>query len=355
MTTTTPAIETAAPPQPDWRTRLRRADRVLLAIAALLLVLLAAAPGQALASLGFLANALASIAPFLALSVLVAGWAKATGADQQVARAFQGRETVAILAAAGFGALSPFCSCGVIPLIAGLLAAGVPIAPVMAFWLASPLMDPNQFALLVGAIGPGFALAKTAAAIFIGLLGGFGTLALVGAGGLADPLRPTVGRPSACRAKRSLTPPAPVWRFWREPERAQVFVTESGRSAWFLLRWLSLAFLIESLMVVWLPGEAVARLLGDGNALAIPLAVALGVPAYLNGFAAIPLVSGLIGLGMSPAVGLAFMLAGGVTSIPAAMAVWALVKPRVFAAYLAFAALGALAAGYGYMAVLAWG
>jgi Predicted permeases len=106
-------------------------------------------------------------------------------------------------------------------------------------------------------------------------------------------------------------------------------------------------------MVAWVPGEAVARLLGDGNAFAIPLAVALGVPAYLNGFAAIPLVSGLIGLGMSPAVGLTFMLAGGVTSIPAAMAVWALVKPRVFAAYLIFAGLGALAAGYGYMAVLA--
>ncbi|TQF84857.1 permease [Elioraea sp. Yellowstone] len=354
MTTTTPAIDGAAPPKADWRGRLRRADRVLVASAALLLALLATAPAQAVASLGFLARALASIAPFLAVSVLVAGWAKATGADQQIARAFQGRETGAILAAAGLGALSPFCSCGVIPLIAGLLAAGVPIAPVMAFWLASPLMDPNQFALLVGAIGLEFALAKTLAAIGIGLFGGFGTLAIVGAGGLADPLRPAVGRPSACRAKRSLKPPAPVWRFWTEPERAQVFVLESGRSAWFLLRWLSLAFLIESLMVVWLPGEAVARLLGEGNAFAIPLAVALGVPAYLNGFAAIPLVSGLIGLGMSPAVGLTFMLAGGVTSIPAAMAVWALVKPRVFAAYLAFAASGALAAGYGYMAVLAW-
>lgn len=355
MTTTTPAIDAAVPPKPDWRARLRRADRVLLAIGILLIVLLVLAPSQALASLRFLAGALASIAPFLAISVLVAGWAKATGADQQVARAFQGRETVAILAAAGFGALSPFCSCGVIPLIAGLLAAGVPIAPVMAFWLASPLMDPNQFAILVGAIGFEFAVAKTVAALGIGLLGGFGTLAIVGAGGLADPLRPTAGRPSACRAKRSLKPPAAVWRFWTQPERAQVFVTESGRSAWFLLRWLSLAFLIESLMVVWVAGEAVARLLGDGNAFAIPLAVVLGVPAYLNGFAAIPLVSGLIGLGMSPAVGLTFMLAGGVTSIPAAMAVWALVKPRVFAAYLAFAGLGALAAGYTYSMALNWG
>lgn len=354
MTTTTPAIDAAIPPKPDWRARLRRADRVLLAIAGLLVVLLIAAPDQALASLRFLAGALASIAPFLAISVLVAGWAKATGADQQVALVFHGREGVAILAAAGFGALSPFCSCGVIPLIAGLLAAGVPIAPVMAFWLASPLMDPNQFAILLGAIGLEFALAKTLAAIGIGLAGGFGTLAMVGVGAFADPLRQGLGGRCACTAKRSLAPPPPVWQFWAEPERAQIFLTETVRSGWFLLRWLSLAFLIESLMLAWLPAGAVAALVGDGTAAAIPLAVMLGVPAYLNGFAAIPLVSGLIEMGMSPAVGLAFMLAGGVTSLPAAMAVWALVTPRVFAAYLGFAGLGALAAGYGYMAVLAW-
>ena len=61
--------------------------------------------------------------------------------------------------------------------------------------------------------------------------------------------------------------------------------------------------------------------------------VLLGIPAYLNGLAAIPLVGGLIDMGMNPAVGLAFMVAGGVTSIPAAMAVWALVRPRVFALY----------------------
>ena len=38
-----------------------------------------------------------------------------------------------IAAAALFGSLSPFCSCGVIPIVAGLLGVGVPLAPVMAF------------------------------------------------------------------------------------------------------------------------------------------------------------------------------------------------------------------------------
>lgn len=343
-------------PRPPLGTRLRgalaSADRIVLAILAVLAALALAVPEQALASLRFTAAALASIAPWIALSVLVAAAAKATGADAQVARALSGREPVAIVAASVFGALSPFCSCGVIPLIAGLLGAGVPLAPVMAFWLASPLMDPNQFALLVGAIGLPFALAKAAAALGIGLLGGFGTMALVRAGAIAEPLRAELPRLSCCARKRAIAPPPPVWAFWREAPRAQDFIVAGGRNSWFLLRWLSLAFLLESLMVAWVPGETVARALGGENAWAIPLAVLLGVPAYLNGFAAIPLVSGLIDLGMSPAVGLAFMVAGGVTSIPAALAVWGLVRPPVFAAYLGFAGIGALIAGYGFAAAL---
>jgi len=57
------------------------------------------------------------------------------------------------------GALSPFCLCGVIPLIAALLSMGVPLAPVMAFWLASPIMDPSMFLLTSGEIGMDFAIA----------------------------------------------------------------------------------------------------------------------------------------------------------------------------------------------------
>jgi hypothetical protein len=42
---------------------------------------------------------------------------------------------------------------------------------------------------------------------------------------------------------------------------------------------------------------------------------------------------------------MSFVIAGGVSCIPAAIAVWALVKPRVFIAYLSFAIIGAIIAG----------
>jgi hypothetical protein len=79
--------------------------------------------------------------------------------------------------------------------------------------------------------------------------------------------------------------------------------------------------------------------------LPIVTATLVGVPAYLNGYAALPLVGGLIEQGMAPGAGMAFLVAGGVTSIPAAMAVWALARPPVFALYIGLSLTGAFASG----------
>jgi len=68
----------------------------------------------------------------------------------------------------------------------------------------------------------------------------------------------------------------------------------------------------------------------------------------LNGYAAIPLISGLIEIGMTPGAAMAFATAGAVSSIPAAIAVFALVKKPVFALYLILGLLGATASGWIY-------
>ncbi|MEM7490007.1 MAG: permease [Pseudomonadota bacterium] len=327
-----------------------RRHKVWLAIAAILASLAVLDPGQARDSLVFTAEALVGTAPFLALSILIAAGAKASGADGQIARAFHGAPLVAVALAALAGAVSPFCSCGVIPLIAALLAMGVPLSAVMAFWLASPLMDPSMFVLTLGVLGLPFALAKTATAFALGLLGGYVTHALGAAGVLAAPLRPEVGD-GGCggAAARQVKPVA--WTFWRDTDRRRVFATEAAKTTAFLLKWLTLAFLLESLMLAFVPAEAITGLLGGDGFGPIALATLLGVPAYLNGYAALPLVGGLIDQGMQPGAGLAFLVAGGVTSLPAAIAVWALVRPRVFGLYIALSLVGAFSAGLAWQAI----
>ncbi len=326
---------------------LRQMDGGVLAIALILLLLTLLVPLQAGQSARFALQGLLHVAPFLLLSIGIAAYAQASGADNLIARAFQGRLPVMISGAALIGALSPFCSCGVIPLISALLSMGVPVAAVMAFWLSSPLMDPSMFMLTVGTLGLPFAIAKTIATVAVGLLGGFGTLLLMktyAPQAFAAPLKEGAGN-GGCGGSTIRNPKAIVWRFWPEPQRRQKFWQGARKNTLFLGKWLALAFLLESLMVAYVPDGWIGAVAGDGSLLAVVGASLVGIPAYLNGYAALPLVNELITQGMSPGAGMAFLLAGGATSIPAMIAVFALARRPVFYAYLGFAFAGSVLAG----------
>lgn len=331
------------------RARWSRIDKAWLA----LVVILA---GQALFDLAhvddtviFGAQALLHTAPFILFAVFAIGFLKATGAETLLAKAFVGRETRMIVLAAFVGGLSPFCSCEVIPFIAALLAVGAPLSAVMAFWLASPLMDPAMFAITAGTLGLDFAVAKTVAAVSLGLLGGGLTMLFAKSVVFADPLRsnPQVG--GCCSAKKPFSG-APVWAFWTEAERRESFGKAVIENGLFLLKWLAIAYVIEAIMIRYIPADVVGGVLGGDGVGPILLGALVGAPAYLNGYAAVPLVDALLQQGMSQGAAMSFVVAGGVSCIPAAIAVWALVKPRVFAAYIGFALLGAFLAGLAWQA-----
>ncbi len=296
----------------------------------------------------FTANALLNTAPFIVFAVLAVAYLKATGAENLLAKAFEGRELRMIGLAALLGGISPFCSCEVIPFIAALLAVGAPLSAVMAFWIASPLMDPAMYSITAGGLGLEFASAKVVAAIGMGLLGGVGTMALKKTAVFTDPLRekPQVG--GCCGVKKPFSG-KPVWKFWGDNDRIEIFRKTAIENALFLFKWLFLAYLIEAIMIRHVPASLVAQVLGGEGIQPVLLGAFVGMPAYLNGYAAVPLVKELLDMGMADGAAMSFMLAGGVSCIPAAIAVWALVKPKVFAAYLGFALVGSVLAG------LTWG
>lgn len=327
-----------------------RIDKAWLILALTLVVLAILDPAQLWPTLTFAAGALWHTAPFIAFAVLAVAWLKVTGAERLLARAFEGSQARMVLIAALIGGLAPFCSCEVIPFIAAMLALGAPLGAVMAFWLASPLMDPAMFLITSGTLGWNFAIAKTIAAISTGLLGGFATLLLARSALFADPLRAQPGSGGCCSSQKPFEG-APVWRFWREAARRDTFRVTALSNAAFLLKWLALAYVVEALMLEYVPAETVAGVLGGTGIKPILLGALVGAPAYLNGYAAVPMVDALLAQGMSNGAAMSFVIAGGVSCIPAAIAVWALVKPRIFFAYLAFAMTGALLAGIAWQAI----
>jgi uncharacterized membrane protein YraQ (UPF0718 family) len=337
--------------------------------------------------------------PLFVVSILLSVLIRHLKLDGLIRRAFTANVGKAILLATLVGAFSPFCSCTVIPIIAGLLISGVPLAPVMSFWIASPTMDPEVFTLSVGILGWPMALARLGATLTVSLAAGYVTHALGSLTWLRNILKqkrsatPAYALSSAAIAESSTSTgtegsrimslgPSAVqsepclddvcqeetniascgsegcgaqgssstdWRAqirdsfrrinWKE------FRMEFLRQSWNLGRWILLAFLLEALITRYVPQAAIAGVLGQDNPLAVPLAALVGIPLYLNNFSALPIVSGLLAQGMQPGAAIAFLIAGPVTTVPAMTAVYGTVRQRIFLLYVGIALVGAVLAG----------
>lgn len=349
----------------------------------------------------FVAEAAWGVLPVFLLSVSLGILVRMLKLDGAIRRAFDARVGLAVLLATAAGAFSPFCSCTVVPLVAGLLVAGVPLAPVIAFWIASPTMDPEIFVLSVGMLGWPLAVARLLATLGLSLGAGYLTLALVRSGFLGGKVLrrgvlekygedETDTGEGCCEASVYREPPLvavgskplpSVGAARNGPDTAEGvtctvsgcgmdrdtgkeigwlrqavdsvrgldrprFVKEVVVQSWLLGRWLLLAFVIEALILFYVPQSAIAGILGGGNALAVPIAAIVGLPLYLNEYGALPIASGLLDSGMSPGAAIAFLIAGPVTTIPAMTAVWGVVRPRVFVLYVGAGLMGAALLGF---------
>jgi uncharacterized protein len=347
-----PTLTKAAPERAvdPLRRLLARRDPAILGSILVLLALLALDSPQALASLRFTAETLLLLSPYLLGAFVLGAYLRASSVDLLVTSVFRGRTATVIVAASLFGALSPLCSCAVVPLIAVLLRTGMPLSGVLAFWIASPIISPGMYVLTGAVLGYEFASAKLLAAIAMGLSAGFATLAAERAGMFLNPLRDG----SPVRRLPPGEPVSPAWRFWHDPQRRQTFRDEFINVATFLLKWMVLAFLLESVLIRYVPAQMIGEWVGTANAWAIPLATVFGAPAYLNGVAAVPLIGGLLSMGMTPGAAMGFLLAGSVTSVPAMAAVAALVRNGVFAWYVALGFASSLIAAFSFQLYLAF-
>jgi len=302
-------------------------------------------PGHAINAAEFVVWGLVVVAPIVIPGILLAAWIIASGADAHIAGAFEGRTLRTVVAASLIGAITPVCGVTVLPLMAGLLAAGVPLAPIMAFWLSSPITDPAMLATTAATLGLSFAIGKTLAAFGLGLFGGAITglfakrpwaLSALRDNGLARQLSA-----ARCGGDQTFDP----W-VWRSRARRQSFSTQFWATTRLILICLIPAFAAEYALNAALTPGALAAYVGEDQWWAIPAAVFVGAPAYIDGYAALPLTRGLIDNGMSEGAAMAFLISGGVVSIWGAMAIAPVLKLKPFLLYLLLAVLGSLAAGY---------
>ena len=303
---------------------------------------------ELLEAASFALHSLMIISPWIIAGVLLTAAIVASGAMGIIATLFEGQQLRMILLVSLIGALTPVCGITVLPLIAALLSAGVALPPIMAFLLSSPITSPEMFAITAGTLGLPFAIGKSLAAFGIGLFGGAVTLVLVRAGAFAEPVKNSAMLARLTGSADCCGPQDLNWRFWRDPARRAAFRQSLIATGRLVLLWLSLAFLAEYFLRAYLPPDLLVRFVGDDSPWAVPLAATLGAPIYLDGYAALPLIRGLMDKGMADGAAMAFLISGGIISAWAAVPVFALVRTPVFLAYVILAVISSMLAGWAY-------
>jgi len=336
----------------------------------------------------FILKSFIHIWPYLLVTIPLAVAINLSGASKYINKALSKKPMVSILLATIVGAFSPFCSCGVIPVITSLLIGGVPLGPVMAFWIASPSMDPEIFMLSVATIGWKLSVWRLAATFVISIAGGiithlaqkngfFGESVLktnrpliparLRAGLFAQkprmvqlsaimPKRGENVKVNCCVSATEFTPSIHSGSSCscgdqvqaKKPDITQRILAESWKSFSLVAKFMALAFLINALIYFYIPENLISGWIGGDNPFSVLIAALIGIPFYTTNLTALPLVSGMISLGMNPGAVLAFLIAGPVTTLPAMMAVWGIVKPKVFFMFLAFGLGGSVLFGYLY-------
>ncbi|MES0862957.1 permease [Ruegeria sp. SCPT10] len=293
----------------------------------------------------FVVLGLIVVAPIVIPGIFLAAWIIASSADTHIAAAFEGRTMRTVLAASLIGAVTPVCGVTVLPLMAGLLAAGVPLAPIMAFWLSSPITDPAMLATTAATLGLSFAIGKTLAAFGLGVFGGAITGLFSRAPWAMNALRGNDLARQLSAARCGEGQPFDPW-VWRSEARRRSFGKQFWATSRLILICLIPAFAAEYALNTALTPGSLAVYVGEDKWWAIPAAVFIGAPAYIDGYAALPLTRGLIDNGMSKGAAMAFLVSGGVVSIWGAMAIVPVLKLKPFMLYLLLAVLGSIGAGY---------
>lgn len=222
---------------------------------------------------------------------------------------------VGVPLASALGALTPFCSCSTVPLVNGMREAGIPVAPMVAFLIASPLIHPVAVALLWSAIGMEYAVLYTVAAMGIAVLGGL----LVAAWDriAADGWKPeTAGADGASKgvgADVARASGAPAGTLRERGARAL-------RRGWEDFRGLAiplvLAVVVGAVIHGYVPTDLLSRLAGPDVAWAVPVAALLGIPVYASILVLLPLGTSLLAKGVGIGAVTAFLMGSAGFSLP---------------------------------------
>ena len=271
----------------------------------------------------------------LTLIVFAVGIVRSFFTPERTRRILSGRrESAGNVLGALLGIVTPFCSCSAVPLFIGFVTTGVPLGVTFSFLISAPMVNEVALVLLFGLFGWKVAAVYLVTGLVIAIVAGW----VIGRLGMEKHVEDWVYATETGQADTDEKPDWPA-RFRAGWEAVKDIV---GRVWFYVLIGIAVGAGIHG----YVPENFMASIMGKDAWWSVPLAVLLGVPMYSNAAGIIPIVQALLGKGAALGTVLAFMMSVIALSLPEAIILRKVLKPRLIATFFGVVALGIMLVGF---------
>ncbi|MBY7141777.1 permease [Virgibacillus sp. NKC19-3] len=227
-----------------------------------------------------------------------------------------------------FGAMTPFCSCSTIPILAGLLNAKVPFGPAMSFLIASPLMNPvivfMLWVLLGWEITVAYLFILTIFSILVGVI--FSKLNL-------------------SETYKGVTVKGDGFFSNKQGSKIKQALNDAWAFLYPMLPYLFIGVFIGAFIYGFIPTEFITTYASGDGIFSVLIASVIGIPMYIRPETMLPIAEALVSKGMALGTVIALVIGGAGASIPEVALLSKLFKKKFLIAFISAVLLVAVATG----------
>jgi len=272
----------------------------------------------------------------LVLIVFIVGIIRSWFSPEKTRKALEGKSLFAgNVMASGLGIVTPFCSCSAIPLFLGFVEAGIPLGVTFSFLIAAPLINEVALILLAGLFGWKVAVIYALTGFTIAVLAGYVLEKLKLQRYVAEWVyKVKSNQPSLVEEKLTLN------------DRLQAGLESVKEIVGRIWIYVVIGIAVGAGAHGYVPDDYLAKVLGEGNWYAVPLAILSGIPLYSNAAGIIPIVAVLMEKGVTLGTALAFMMSVIGLSLPEIIILKKVLKWQLIVIFIAVVAIGITAVGF---------
>jgi uncharacterized membrane protein YraQ (UPF0718 family) len=309
---------------------------------------------------GDFVDELIDIFPYFMFGVFFAGFIRTFKLAIKLQRYLNRYGKASILLGASIGMFTPLCACGTLTTAISLLFLNIPLAPVMALLVTSPLMSPSTYFISLNYLGPEWTLIRTLATFLLGIFAGYLTHFLrnkgfetkdiiienaIPRGDFHDEHYPD--EKFRCNCKETFGNRIAA----KTNNMFVIFLAKSSEMLWMVGKYVLIGIAVGVVVERYISSDWIYKLFGQDGVFNIVWITLASIPVFLHQISSSSIlyhIKDSIDSTLNGGAGLAFLIGGPVTAMPTMIMFWAVFKKRVFFLYMFICLVGTIALAYSF-------